>query len=128
LHLLGQLLVRGPVRVRRLQPPVLPARGVARDRAARGAVRRRGGGAFAWLVDREWGERAVWASRTFAVLWPCVILTGEFPFLLGIALALLALVALQAGRQWLGALLIFATVAASPVAFVFLAVALVAVG
>lgn len=84
--------------------------------------------AFAWLVEREWGERAVWASRAFAVLWAGVLLTGEFPFLLGMALALLCLVALQAGRQWVGAFLIFATVAASPVAFVFLAIAVVAVG
>jgi hypothetical protein len=84
--------------------------------------------AFAWLLEAEWGERAVWASRTFAVLWAGVLLTGEFPFSLGMALALLALVALRTGRQWLGAFLIFATVAASPVAFVFLAVAVVAVG
>jgi hypothetical protein len=83
--------------------------------------------AFAWLLEAEWGERAVWASRTFAVLWAGVLLTGEFPFALGMALALLALVALQAGRQWLGALLIFATAAASPVAFVLLATAAMAV-
>jgi hypothetical protein len=83
--------------------------------------------AFAVLLEREWDERAVWASRTFAVLWPCVVLTGEFPFLLGMALAFLALVALQAGRQWLAAALVFAVVAASPVAFVLLAVAAAAV-
>ena len=70
----------------------------------------------------------VWASRSFAVLWAGVLLTGEFPFALGMALALLALVALQAGRQWLGAFLVFAVVAASPVAFVLLAVAAVSVG
>src|SRR4051794_7827464 len=35
--------------------------------------------AFAWLVEREWGERAVWASRVFAVLWASGVLTGEFP-------------------------------------------------
>ena len=84
--------------------------------------------AFAWLLEREWGERAVWASRAFAVLWAGVVLTGEFPFALGMALALVALVGLQAGRQWLGAVLIFAVVAASPVAFVLLAVAAVGVG
>ncbi len=84
--------------------------------------------AFASLLEREWGERAVWASRAFAVLWAGAVLTGEFPFALGMALALLALVALQAGRQWLGALLMFAVVAASPVAFVLLAVAAVSVG
>ena len=40
LHALGQLLVRGPLRVRRLQRPLLPARRAARDRAALGALRR----------------------------------------------------------------------------------------
>ena len=84
--------------------------------------------AFAWLLEHEWGERAVWASRTFAVLWTGVLLTGEFPFTLGIALALLALAALQAGRHWLGAFLIFAVVASSPVAFVLLAAVVVGVG
>jgi hypothetical protein len=83
--------------------------------------------AFVVLLEREWGESAVWASRTFAVMWAGVLLTGEFPFLLGMALALLALVALQAGRQWLAALLIFAVAASSPVAFVLLAIAATAV-
>ena len=41
LRALDELLVRGPVHVRRLQPPLLPARGARRDQAARGAERRR---------------------------------------------------------------------------------------
>jgi hypothetical protein len=84
--------------------------------------------AFASVVEREWGSDAVWAGRAFAVLWAGVVLTGEFPFMLGVALALVALAALQAGRPWIWAALVFAVVAASPVAFVLLAVAAVGVG
>ena len=40
LHALEQLLVRGPLQLRHLQPPLLPARGGARDPAARGRDRR----------------------------------------------------------------------------------------
>jgi hypothetical protein len=83
--------------------------------------------AFALVLGREWDDRAVWAGRAFAVLWAGVLLTGEFPFALGVALGLLALVALQARRDWIGALLIVAVLAASPVAFVLVAVVLIGV-
>jgi hypothetical protein len=79
---------------------------------------------FARLFEREWGRSARWASRCFAVVWPGVILAGEFPLALGIALALFCLLALQAGRRWIGAAFIVLTLAASPVAFVLLVVAL----
>jgi hypothetical protein len=87
-------------------------------------------GAFALLLEREWGPAARWAARCFALVWPGVILAGEFPLALGIALALLCLVALQAGRRWIGAALIVLVLAASPVAFILLAVVLagIAVG
>ncbi|HLX31448.1 MAG TPA: hypothetical protein VKR79_01640 [Gaiellaceae bacterium] len=85
-------------------------------------------GAFAALLEREWGASARWASGAFAALWAGVLITGEFPFALGIALALLALLALQAGRRWAGALLILLVVAASPVAFVVLAAVLIGAG
>jgi hypothetical protein len=81
--------------------------------------------AFSALLGREWGAAARWPGAAFAVLWAGVLVTGEFPFALGIALALVALVALQWGRRWIGAVLIVLTVAASPVAFVLLVVALV---
>ena len=87
-------------------------------------------GAFTLLLEREWGPAARWASRCFALLWPGVILAGEFPLALGVAVALLSLLALQAGRRWIGAALIVLSLAASPVAFILLAVVLggVAVG
>jgi hypothetical protein len=81
--------------------------------------------AFALIVEREWGSAARWAGRAFALVWPGVVLAGQLPFALGAALALLCLLALQAGRRWTGAALIFLTLAASPVAYVLLAVVLV---
>jgi hypothetical protein len=81
-------------------------------------------GAFTRLLEREWGRSARWANLCFALVWPGVILAGEFPLALGIALALLALLALQAGRRWIGAAFIVLSLAASPVAFVLLAVVL----
>jgi hypothetical protein len=81
-------------------------------------------GAFALLLAREWGARARWASRAFALVWAGVLITGEFPFALGVTFALLALLALQAGRRWTGAVLTLLVVAASPVAFVMLGVTL----
>jgi hypothetical protein len=81
-------------------------------------------GAFALLLEREWGRSARWAGRSFAVVWPGAILAGQLPFTLGAAFALLCLVALQAGRRWTGAVLIVLTLAASPVAFALLAVVL----
>ncbi|HKC77948.1 MAG TPA: hypothetical protein VKB70_06150, partial [Gaiellaceae bacterium] len=81
-------------------------------------------GVFARLLEREWGGSARWANLCFALVWPGVILAGEFPLALGLALALLALLALQVGRRWIGAVLIVLSLAASPVAFVLLAVTL----
>jgi hypothetical protein len=82
------------------------------------------GGGFARLLEREWGVTARWAGRCFALVWPGVILAGEFPLALGVALALLSLLALQAGRRWIGAAFIVLSLAASPVAFVLLVVVL----
>jgi hypothetical protein len=53
-----------------------------------------------------------------------VILAGEFPLALGVALGMLSLLALQAHRRWTGAALVILALAASPVAFVLLAVVL----
>lgn len=83
--------------------------------------------AFALILEREWGSTARWAGRSFALVWPGVVLAGQLPFSLGAALALLSLLALQSGRRWTGAALIVLTLAASPVAFVLLGVALVGI-
>jgi hypothetical protein len=83
--------------------------------------------AFTAVIWREWGPAARWSSRSFAVVWAGIVLSAAFPFALGMALALLALWALQARARWRFALLAALTLAASPIAFLLLAVILVAV-
>ncbi len=77
--------------------------------------------AFAVLVWNQWGPRARWSSRTFAVVWAGIIISAAFPFALGAALAMLALWALQARRPWRFAGLTALAAAASPIAFLLLA-------
>ncbi len=83
--------------------------------------------AFGVVATREWGTDARWAIRSFAVVWAGVVLSGAFPFALGIALALLSLWALQTGRLGPFALLTVLVLTASPVAFVLLVVVLAGV-
>jgi len=84
--------------------------------------------AFAVVVSREWGPTARWSSRTFAVVWCGIVLSAAFPFTLGAALALLAIWALQAHRTWRFAVLAALTLAASPLAFLLLALLLAGFG
>jgi hypothetical protein len=84
--------------------------------------------AFAVVLWREWGPTVRWSSRTFAVVWCGVVLSAAFPFALGAALALLALWALQGRRHWRFALLAALTLAASPLAFLLLALLLAGLG
>ncbi len=83
--------------------------------------------AFAVVIGREWGPTARWSSRTFAVVWAGIVLSAAFPFALGAALALLAIWALQAERRWRFAALAALTLAASPLAFLLLALVLAGV-
>lgn len=83
---------------------------------------------FAVLLRRRWGARGVWSARSFAVVMPAFLLSAAFPFALGASLGLLALVALQA-RRWAGfALFAVASLASSPLAFLLLALGVVAIG
>jgi hypothetical protein len=84
--------------------------------------------AFGVVAAREWGPAALWSNRSFAIVWAGIVLSGAFPFALGTALALLALWALQAGLRGRFALLTVLVLAASPVAFVLLAVILAGIG
>jgi hypothetical protein len=84
--------------------------------------------AFAVVLWREWGPTARWSSRTFAVVWAGIMLSAAFPFALGAALALLTIWALQAGARWRFAALALLTLAASPVAFLLLALVLGGIG
>jgi len=83
--------------------------------------------AFAVVVGREWGPVARWSSRTFAVVWAGTVLSAAFPFALGAALALVAVWALQQGHRRRFALLVVLTIAASPLAFAFLAIVLLGI-
>jgi hypothetical protein len=83
--------------------------------------------AFTVVVERQWGPLARWSSRTFAVVWAGLIVSAAFPFALGIAFVLLALWALQAGKRWHFGVLAVLTLAASPLAFLLLAIVLSAI-
>jgi hypothetical protein len=84
--------------------------------------------AFAVVLGREWGAIARWSSRTFAVVWAGIALSAAFPFALGAALALLTIWALQAQKRGRFALLAILTLAASPLAFLLLALLLAGFG
>src|SRR5438128_1888983 len=84
--------------------------------------------AFAAVLWREWGPSTRWSSRTFAVVWAGIVLSAAFPFALGAAFALLALWTLQARRLGRFAVLAALTLAASPLAFLLLALLLAGFG
>jgi hypothetical protein len=81
---------------------------------------------FASICERRWGERARWPSRAFAVAACGPLFTGTFPYALGVAAALGSLRAFQAGRPLLGVVCAALTLGASPLAFLFLCLVLVA--
>jgi hypothetical protein len=83
--------------------------------------------AFAAVVSHEWGPPTRWSSRTFAVVWAGIVLIAAFPFALGFAFALLAVWALQTQARWRFAVLALLSLAASPLAFLLLAIVLAAV-
>jgi uncharacterized metal-binding protein len=73
--------------------------------------------AFSMLLGRQWGRRARWSSRSFAVLWAGIVFSAAFPFALGAMLAIFAVWALQAGGRRRFAFLSLLTLLASPLAF-----------
>jgi hypothetical protein len=81
-------------------------------------------GGFALVVGKEWGPKARFSSRTFMVLWPGVVLTAAFPFILGFAFGMIALVALQRARRRIFAVVVFLTLLASPLALLLLVLVL----
>ena len=83
--------------------------------------------AFTVVAERTWGSAAIWAARFFAVAAATSVISAAYPYCLGLAFALTALIALQHRRSWLFALLVGLTFAASPLAFVLLLVILAGV-
>ena len=84
--------------------------------------------AFTLLVRETWGEQTVWATRLFAVVTAASVLTAAFPYGLGLAFMLAALLALVRGRTFWFAVAVALTLATSPLAFLFLVVFLCAAG
>ncbi len=82
---------------------------------------------FAALATREWGEAARWPSRAFAVAACAPVFTGTYSYAVALAALVGTLLALQSGRPWLAVLGGYLTVGFSPLAFVFLVLALAAV-
>ena len=78
--------------------------------------------AFTVVAERTWGSAAIWAARCFAVAAAASVLTAAFPYALGLAFSLAALIALSHSRPWIFAALVALTFAASPLAFVLLVV------
>lgn len=83
-------------------------------------------GGFAALVRRRWPAAATPPAVAFALLIPLGVVAGTYPFLLGLAAALWALAALQAGRRAVSAVLVAVATAAHPLALAFLVVVLAA--
>ena len=84
-----------------------------------------GSALFASAVLRQWGAPARLSALLFAAFWPGVLVAGQYPFALGCAFALAALVALQRDRPVLLVLCCLACLLGSPLAFLLLGVTLV---
>lgn len=81
---------------------------------------------FASVAIREWGSVARWPARAFAVLSTGQLFTGAYPFDAGVASLFATLWALQRGRVALALFCTALTFGLSPLAFVFLVIALIA--
>jgi hypothetical protein len=84
-------------------------------------------GLFASVALREWGSLALGPAVVFAATAGPVPATGEYPFLLGVAAALATVALLQRGRDVSAGCCAGVALACSGLAFVFLAVALLAI-
>ncbi len=75
---------------------------------------------FAVVVARQWGDAGKWPIRAFAFVWPLILISGELPFLVGMAFAISAVLAAQRRRLWLFTALVLSTLLMSPLALLFL--------
>ncbi len=82
--------------------------------------------AFARLVRTEWPRLATAPVVAATLVFPLAVIAGVYPFLLGLALGLLMLAAVQAHRIWLASLLALLALAAHVLAFGFVGLFLVA--
>ena len=82
---------------------------------------------FASIVAREWPTAGRLPALAFAVLLAGQVFTAAYPFDAGVAMLMVTLWALQRGRRWLAVPATLATLGFSPLAFLFLALALLAI-
>jgi hypothetical protein len=78
------------------------------------------GALFASIATREWGADARWPSRAFAVAAALPLLPGLDAYVLGVPLLLATVVLLQRDHRVAALVTAALTLAASPLAFVFL--------
>lgn len=83
-------------------------------------------GFFASIAHGEWKRVGRWPARSFAVLLVGQVFTAAYPYDVGLATLLAAVWALQRRRVWLAAVATLLTVGFSPLAFLFLGLALFA--
>jgi hypothetical protein len=81
---------------------------------------------FASIALREWKSVGRWPARVFAVLLAGQAFTAAYPYDLGLAALLATIWALQRRRTWIAVCCTPATLGFSPLAFLFLALALLA--
>jgi hypothetical protein len=81
---------------------------------------------FASIALREWKTAGRWPARTFAVLLAGQAFTAAYPYDIGLATLLGAVWALQRQRTWIAVGCILLTLGFSPLVFLFLTLALLA--
>jgi hypothetical protein len=82
--------------------------------------------AFTRLVRTAWGEIATPAVVAATIVVPLQVVAGVYPFILGLAVGLGMLVAVQSGRTWVASILAVATLLSHVLAFGFVLMVLVA--
>jgi hypothetical protein len=82
--------------------------------------------AFTRLVRTAWGEIATPSVIAATLVVPLQVVAGVYPFILGLAVGLAMLVALQSGRVWLATILAVATLLSHVLAFGFVLMVLIA--
>jgi hypothetical protein len=79
------------------------------------------------ITSHRWPGQRRWVALSAACIGPTIVVSAEFPFLLGAATGLAAVAALDRRRWWLFGAACVLTAAASPLAFVLLTLTVVAV-
>jgi hypothetical protein len=82
---------------------------------------------FSSVINTQWQRAGRWPARAFAILFAGQAFTAAYPYDLGIAAMLGTLLAAQRRRPFLAATCTLLTLGFSPLAFAFLALALLAV-